>query len=62
MDKIHITKSDIDHKKTKMVLPEVIGSSCLRTDPLIVACHMSEKGPRSFWRGKSNLKTVLESL
>ena len=28
----------------------------------IVACHMSEKGPRCFRRGKSNLKTVLESL
>ena len=29
---------------------------------IIVACHMSEKGPRCFRRGKSNLKTVLKSL
>ena len=33
-----------------------------KSQKVIVACHMSEKGPRCFRRGKSNLKTVLESL
>ena len=28
----------------------------------VVACHIYEKSPRCFRTGKSNLKTVLESL